>query len=146
MKAILPYGIAIYLEQRPTKSDNGSHFCWYSSDSSLVCVPNFMKPLLFTQQWLSPADHVWQWNLHCCDRGLLFGDFPWFQAWHASDGNRARSSMRWGKKYDDVMTWTGFPHYWKFFIGFTLQMVNNAELLSILNAISLHKLLKESAR
>ena len=29
---------------------------------------------------------MWQWNLHCCDRGLLFGDFPWFQAWHASDG------------------------------------------------------------
>ena len=26
MKAILPYGIAIYLEQRPTKSDNDSHF------------------------------------------------------------------------------------------------------------------------
>ena len=49
MKAILPYGIAIYLEQRPTNSDNGSHFCWYSSDSSLVCVPNFIKPLLFTQ-------------------------------------------------------------------------------------------------
>ena len=109
MKAILPYGIAIYLEQRPTKSDNGSHFCWYSSDSSLVCVPNFMKPLLFSQQWLSPADHVWQWNLHCCDRGLLFGDFPWFQAWHASDGClRQPSEVEYGDRGLQIGTvWPG---------------------------------------
>ena len=78
-------------------------------DSSLVCVPNFMKPLLFTQWWLSPADHMWQSNLHCCDRGLLFWDFPWFPAWHASDGClRQPSEVEYGSWLCAGLLITGF--------------------------------------
>ena len=44
---------------------------------------------------------MWQWNLHCCDKGLLFGDFPWFQAWHASDGClRQPSEVEYGTELD----------------------------------------------
>ena len=98
IKVRLPYETVIYLEQWPTKSENGSPFLMILIDSSLVYVPNFMKPV-YTVVAFTPWPRVAVKSTLLWPR-TSFLCFPMIPSvayeWRLPAATRARSSMAWG--------------------------------------------------